>query len=282
MHLQDTLVKTPEKGIRYRLTYTRAFEKGGKQMLKVLIVDDETLVRKGILMEVDWKALDCTVVGEAANGLEGLEIASRLAPDLIISDIRMPKMDGIEMVRRLREEGSNVAVIFLTAYSDFAYAQNAIRLFAADYLLKPFEDGELEKAVTKVREQLLDRSEAKAERPKNDIYEIIMANSPSTYVAEAADYILKNCNNPDLSVGMIAEAIGLSEGHLSRTFKQETKMTVAQYITAFRMGEARALLSDQRNKVYEVAALCGYRDINYFTTTFKKHIGITPSEFQGK
>ncbi len=254
---------------------------GGKQMLKVLIVDDETLVRKGILMEVDWKALDCTVVGEAANGLEGLEIASRLSPDLIISDIRMPKMDGIEMIRRLREEGSNVAVIFLTAYSDFTYAQNAIRLFAADYLLKPFEDGELEGAVMKVREQLFEKNR-KPEKVPNDIYEVIMANSPSKYVAEAAEYIMKNCNNPDLSVGMIAEAVGLSEGHLSRIFKQETDMTLAKYITAFRMGEARALLSDPRNKVYEVAALCGYRDINYFTTIFKKHIGITPSEFQGK
>lgn len=251
-------------------------------MLKVLIVDDETLVRKGIIMEVDWKALDCTVVGEAANGLEGLEIASRLSPDLIISDIRMPKMDGIEMIRKLREEGSNVAVIFLTAYSDFTYAQNAIKLFAADYLLKPFEDGELEAAVTKVKEQLFEKSGIKPEKPKNDIYETIMSNSPSSYVSAAAEYILQNCNNPDLSVGMIADAIGLSEGHLSRTFKQETQMTVAQYITAYRMGEARALLSDSRNRVYEVAALCGYKDINYFTTTFKKHVGVTPSEFQGK
>ena len=120
-------------------------------MLKVLIVEDEEMIRKGIVLTVDWAALDCVVVGEASNGLEGLEAAKRLEPTLIITDLKMPKMDGIEMLRTLRAQGCGAYVIILTAYDDFTYAQSALRLGAVDYLLKPFHDGELEEAVLRVQ-----------------------------------------------------------------------------------------------------------------------------------
>ena len=100
-------------------------------MLKVVVVEDEELVRKGIVLTVDWAGAGCAVVGEAANGEEGLEVIRRYRPDLIVTDIRMPKLDGIEMLRRLREEGNRAHVVFLTAYSDFSYAQSALKLGAA-------------------------------------------------------------------------------------------------------------------------------------------------------
>ena len=120
-------------------------------MLKVVVVEDEELVRKGIVLTVDWAGAGCAVVGEAANGEEGLEVIRRYRPDLIVTDIRMPKLDGIEMLRRLREEGNRAHVVFLTAYSDFSYAQSALKLGAADYLLKPFHDGELEETIARIR-----------------------------------------------------------------------------------------------------------------------------------
>ena len=112
-------------------------------MLKVLVVEDEEMIRKGIVLAVDWAALDCVVVGEAANGLQALEAVERYAPSLIITDLKMPVMDGLEMLRQLRERGNNAFVIILTAYDSFAYAQAALRLGAVDFLLKPFHDGEL-------------------------------------------------------------------------------------------------------------------------------------------
>ena len=117
-------------------------------MLKVLVVEDEEMIRRGIVLAVDWAALDCVVVGEASNGLEALEAVERLAPSLIITDLKMPQMDGIEMLRQLREQGNNAYVIILTAYDSFTYAQSALRLGAVDFLLKPFHDGDLEQAVT--------------------------------------------------------------------------------------------------------------------------------------
>ena len=89
-------------------------------MLKILVVDDESTVRRGIILGVDWASMDCVVVGEAANGVEGLAAVERYNPNLIITDVRMPKMDGIEMLTALREKGCHAHVILLTAYSDFS------------------------------------------------------------------------------------------------------------------------------------------------------------------
>ena len=134
-------------------------------MTRVLIVDDERFVRMGIASNTDWKSVDCELVGEAVNGEDGLIKARKLHPDLIITDIRMPEMDGIEMVRRIREEQMEVKVIFLTAYEEFSYAQQAIRLKASDYILKPFDDGELEEAISRL---LYDRSRASYMQQEED------------------------------------------------------------------------------------------------------------------
>lgn len=250
-------------------------------MLKVLVIDDEVFVRKGIVMETDWASLDCMVAGEAANGLEGLEACRKYNPDLIISDIRMPKMDGIEMLKILREEGNDVSVIFLTAYSEFEYARNALKLLAFDYLLKPFEDGELEDAVSRVRDKLVREREEKERREESKILSPgARTGDKSRYIKEAIAYITEHYNDSDLSVGTIAESLGISEGHLSHLFKKETDYTVMAYITRCRIREAMKLLTNCRYKVYEVGEMVGYRDITYFSSTFKKIAGVTPSVYQ--
>ena len=129
-------------------------------MLKVLVVEDEELIRKGIILTVDWASLDCVVVGEAANGEEALEAVERFRPSLIITDLKMPRMDGIELLRRLREQGSRAYVIILTAYDSFTYAQSALRLGAVDFLLKPFHDGDLEQAVCNLQQRMTAESPA--------------------------------------------------------------------------------------------------------------------------
>ena len=233
-------------------------------MLKVLVVEDEEMIRKGIILTVDWAALDCVVVGEATNGLEALEAVKRYNPTLIITDLKMPQMDGIEFLQALRDMGNNAFVIILTAYDNFSYVQSALRLGAVDYLLKPFHDGDLEQSITQVRQ----RMDAWQEMTPATRLAGARKGDKSKYVMEA------------LSVSSIARHLGISEGHLSHTFKKETDYTILNYLTRYRIHKAMALLRDCRIKVYEVAEKVGYQDIAYFSSTFKKLVGISPSEYQ--
>lgn len=247
-------------------------------MLKVLVVEDEEMIRRGIVLAVDWAALDCVVAGEASNGLEALEAVERLNPSLIITDLKMPHMDGIEMLRRLRERGNNVYVMILTAYDSFTYAQSALRLGAVDFLLKPFHDGDLERAVTALRRRMEPAAEGgeTAELPLPELRK----GDKSKYVLEAMDYIGLHYAEPNIGIGAIAQHLGLSEGYLSHTFKKETDYTLLNYLTRYRIHKAMELLRDCRVKVYEVAEQVGYRDITYFSATFKKLVGMSPSEYQ--
>lgn len=246
-------------------------------MLKVLIVDDEDLVRRGIVLGVDWAARGCVVVGEAANGEEGIAAMERYSPNLIITDVRMPRMDGIEMMKQLRQKGCKAHVIILTAYSDFSYARSALQLGADDYLLKPFRDQELIAAIDKVRQK---ERELTALTPQDTLP--LVKGDKSKYVLQALEYIAGHYSDQDISITMIASHLGVSEGHLSHVFKKETSYTIISYLTQYRVHTAMKLLQDCRYKVYEVAEMVGYRDVAYFGSTFKKLAGMSPSEYQDR
>ena len=246
-------------------------------MLKILIVDDETVVRRGIILGVDWGQIGCAIVGEAANGEEGLALAREQRPDLIITDIRMPRMDGIQMMKALRELGFTTRVIVLTAYSDFSYAQSAIKLGADDYLLKPFRDQELLSAVTKILHR-----EKPRDIPSPDAVLSVADAGKSKYVQEAIHHIARHYGDSDMGITAIAGHLNVSESYLSHVFKKETNCTVTGYLTQYRVHTAMKLLKDCRLKVYEVAQQVGYKDVTYFGSTFKKLVGMSPSEYQDR
>ena len=248
-------------------------------MYKVVVVEDERLVRQGIVMETEWSIMDCVVVGEADNGEDGYEMIKRYSPDLVITDIKMPGMTGLEMREKLRDEEIMPYVIFLTAYDDFAYAQQAIRLNTVDYLLKPFKDGQLEETIRTLLEKTQKRREA--EKEKNPELQLKKGDK-SKYIEDAIAYIDDNYANPELSVKAVAEHLRISEGHLSHLFRKETNFTVMAYVTNCRIRAAKNLLKDYTYKVYEVAEMVGYRDITYFGMIFKKHVEVTPSEYQDR
>ncbi len=251
-------------------------------MTKVMIVDDEKYVRMGIKSETDWALIGCEVVGEASNGEEGLEVAESVRPDLVISDIRMPRMDGIKMAEKLIEKYPGTKVIFLTAYNEFEYARQAIRIGVSDYLLKPFKDGELEGAV-----QRLLHLHPSAGASGNELEEQLIPlkkkeEIANRYVQTALEYIENNYADSSFSVGSLAESMSVSEGHISRLFKSETDNSINNYLTKYRIRKAMDFLKDVNVKVYEVADKVGYQDIAYFSNTFKKLVGKTPSEYQTK
>ncbi len=246
-------------------------------MFKILVVDDETIIRRGIMLGVDWASMDCIVVGEAANGAEGLEAVRQYNPNIIITDVRMPHMDGIQMLTELRRQNCPASFILLTAYSDFEYARSALKLGAVDYLLKPFQTQELTGAVTRIRQK---EREQTILTPQNVLP--LTKGDKSKYVLKALQYIADHYMDADISITSIASHLAVSESHLSHVFKKETSYTVIGYLTQYRMHMAMKLLTDHRYKVYEVAEMTGYRDLAYFGHMFKKTVGISPSEYRDR
>jgi two-component system response regulator YesN len=125
-----------------------------RTMFKMIIADDEPATRQGIRTAINWPMLDIEIIGEAANGTEALEMVRALDPDILICDIRMPKMDGITLAGILHSEKPDLQILFLSGYSDKEYLKTAIRINAVDYLYKPFELDELISAVKKAKSQI--------------------------------------------------------------------------------------------------------------------------------
>ena len=248
-------------------------------MIKVIIVEDEALVCQGILVSTDWESIHCEVVGTARDGEEGYALIKALSPHIVITDIRMPKMSGIEMITKLKKENISCKFIILSAYSEFNYAQTALRLDVFDYLLKPFEDDALENTIQRIIE-LSPQLQALIGQPQTRTFQfddtVLYSNK---YVMEAVLFI-QNQYHKSISIMDTAEHIGLSEGYLSRLFKQETGYTFSNYLLYYRIKKATLLLQDHKRKVYMVAEAVGYNDSMYFSNIFKKVVGMSPSHYQ--
>ena len=160
-------------------------------MYKVVVVEDEEIARKGIIFTINWEALNCMIAGEAANGEEGAAVIRRLSPDIIVTDLKMPRMDGVEMIQMLRCEGNRAKFIILTAYGDFKYAQSAVKLGVSDYLLKPLKDGDLEQAVTRIIAQLEERDQIRQkEEEETPVFRFNAGRkAKNKYVEQAIKYI---------------------------------------------------------------------------------------------
>lgn len=245
-------------------------------MLKVLVVEDEYFVRKGIVKGTDWKSLGEVILYEADNGETGLEIVEEKKPDVIVTDIRMPGKSGIEMIRALREKNNDTAVIFLSAYDEFEFAREALRLGACDYILKPFGDGELEEVIRRIVRENMERCGGNSEKEKVFLPEL----GGNRHILSCATFIEENFGNPELSVASIAEHLAVSESHMAHLFKKETDMSLGSYIARYRIRMAMGYLKDCRMRVGEVAFLVGYRDVGAFTNAFKKYVSETPTAYQ--
>lgn len=252
-------------------------------MIRVIVIEDEAMVRRGIIQTIDWSSMECIVIGEASNGEQGINLIRELKPDLIISDVRMPHLDGVTMIKQLRNEGCLSKFILLTAHSDFTYAQNALRIGVSDYLLKPLKDDELEATIKRIfhapdetlpDEAAKDPASSKLQFRPNEMI-------TNKYVSNAVLYI-KSHFSEDITICCVAEYLEISEGYLSRVFKKETGYTFTNYLTYYRIHLACQLLRNCRMKVYTVANKVGYTDTAYFSTLFKKLMGISPSDYQNK
>ena len=260
-------------------------------MNKVLILDDEQPICTLLKRIIPWKELDMRLVGEAYDGEEGLWLIDRLAPDIVITDICMPGISGLQMVEALRKSKKNkdVIVIFISGYDDFQYAKDAIRMGAFDYVLKPLEETELIDILKRAKEEIFRREKGSqyVSRLKKEIVKLSNGQEIETdhpvngkeSVHLAVDYI-RNHYNEDISLEMIAGKVFINPAYFSQLFKKEVGCGFNDYVNNLRIENAKLLLLQPFLKVNEVADMVGYNNIVYFNRIFKKQIGVTPSEYR--
>ncbi len=245
-------------------------------MYRVILVDDERLILEGLSKVVRWADFGCEVVGTAQDGQEGMALIRALTPDIVISDIRMPNMDGLTMLAALHSEFPRMQLTVLTAYRDFDYARRAINLGVCRYLLKPSKMDELHEAIRTMTERLgaLPAPEEPADDPAAEPGE-----AGSFIVRAALDYMREHCTE-HLSLTSVAASVYVSQWHLSKLINRHTGQNFLDLLNVMRIDRAKALLADPAMRVHAIAEEVGYSDAAHFSKSFKKVTGKTPGEFR--
>ena len=254
-------------------------------MLRVLIAEDEEMIRKGLVYTTDWLSVDCVVVAEAGDGQEGYEKILEYRPDVVIADICMPYMDGIEMIRKASEE-VRFKSILLTSYADFEYARRAIEARVCEYLLKPVDEEALAGVMARLGEEIASSRQVElvleqAELEGGDLnleYYMKLDLSENQYVSRAIGAI-KDRFAKKLSIESISEEMGVSASYLSRKFKEVTGQTFLDFLNKYRVQQAVALLGTRQYRVSEISEATGFTDYKHFCSVFKKYTSKSPTKF---
>lgn len=252
-------------------------------MYKLLIVDDETEILEGLRTIIDWEGNGITLCGEACNGIEAFEMIQELLPDIVIMDIRMPLMDGLELLERVYQDNLPVKCIILSGYDDFHYAQKAINLKAANYLLKPCRPCDILEAVLKVKAELDKERQQEALFSKyKQQYQVNLPapNEKTNKLVESAINLIHSNYSKDITLDCIASKIFITPGYLSQLFKQETGINFLSYLNQYRIKKAKEYLTETFLKTYEIAYKVGFKSEKYFSQVFKRYTGMTPTEYR--
>lgn len=254
-------------------------------MYSVVVVEDSKLLRQGLMLTFDWKEHSCYIAGAADNGSDGFELVKEIEPDIVITDIRMPGMDGLEMIEALREYGNQSSYIIISAYNEFEYAKRAIRYGVSEFLVKPFEMTELTRALHTATEKAnRQRQMRQLDEKRIMLFGDFLAGEGSMqekYVENAVKYISEHYAE-NITISDIAAANHISESHLSRLFKEHLGYAPGEYIAHYRISVACELLKDTNKRIAESAEAVGYKDQRYFSVVFKRIVGVTPHEFRNR
>lgn len=259
-------------------------------MYKILLVDDEELVLMSLSHVVEWEKYGFCVAGTAASGKEAYEKIRQLQPDLVMTDICMQGVGGLELIQLVKREKPEIRFIILSGYAEFAYAKKALELGAAGYCLKPFDEVEIISYLKKIKSELdqdkklvrkaaLEEAKEKTEQADKAKKQRASGQNP-TYVALAA-YVNEHYME-DISPQSLAELFHINVSYLSQLFKKESGITYTEYLTNLRIKHACRLLGTTDAKIADIAEKVGFRDYFYFTRVFKKVMDMSPSEYRGE
>ncbi len=238
-------------------------------MYRVMIIDDEMSARRLLQASIDWQSLDMELVGEAASGIEAINIIDELRPDIVFVDINMPFMNGIEFTQVATERYTDLVIIILTGFDDFEYARQCVRLPVVEYMLKPFVRQEVTEVLVKIKESM-DKHKIRTQEIGRDI--------TTSDIEQIMKYLRDNFTDSNINLTSVALHFGFNSSYLSRKFKQETGKSFVEFLVKCRMERAIGLAGTGK-KMFCTADAVGIPDPNYFGRCFKKYTGISYSEY---
>lgn len=243
----------------------------------IVVAEDEELLLNNLISKIQKADEDFEVVGKAQTGSQAYDLIEKLEPDVVITDIRMPVMDGISLLTKVREQFPLTKFIITSGYSDFEYARSAINLKVSDYLLKPVDPEELRTVLIKIKREF--------QITKTNYEEVFNLGTTRMSPAQIAnllkDFLVENYAQ-DINLNLIANNLNYSPSYLTKIFCQVYDCTPSKYIINLRMSKAqRMLLHNPELSIRQIGEMVGYHDQGYFSRIFKKQTGKSPFEYRG-
>jgi len=248
----------------------------------ILVIDDEPRTRLGIKKTLEAWSNGRFMIEAATSGIEALEWLENNSVNIIITDICMPKIDGLQMLEALTEKGQAPVVIVISGYADFAYAKKALQLGVFEYLVKPIEKNVLIQAVERalVEESSRERIDVLEKLVDPKLVEINLEEANyNQLISDAMKYIDENMHD-SITMKQVALHLHLNASYFSVLFKEETGVTFSEYLTRTRLQKAKELLLTTDMPIWEVAEKVGYSTDKYFIKVFKENEGISPKSFR--
>ena len=270
-------------------------------MYRVLLVDDEQIERMALAKKIDRYYGDKVDIYHAVNGREAVAMCGEQKNDIVIMDISMPEMNGVMAAKYIRKMDDECSIIFLSAYDDFEYARNAIKVRALDYLLKPCDMNDLlavmDTALQKLDKENVFNGNSISGKEQNKETEICGSNANNvrenrpkrtdnvrnsdeqTTIKYLKEYVENNYIY-DISMQEAAEEMGYSDAYFSKLFKQYFNQNFTAYLTEYRIKKAKELLSNTNHSIKDISRMVGYTDSNYFAKIFKRLVGEIPTKYR--
>lgn len=246
-------------------------------MYHVFLADDEPWALMALKNLIQWSDYGFAVSGEAENGRQALERIERMRPDLIISDIRMPGMDGLSLLQTIREKGWRSEVLLVSGYTDFEYARKALRYGCAGYLIKPVQEEELLEYLGKIRRILSENhspAESRIQKDESGGYQ-----SEKLLVQNMVAFIREHFAE-GLTLQTLADKFNMNESYISSLIKKRTGKGFGEHLMEYRIQKAQEYLRTTNDSLQDIAAKVGYPDYYYFTKVYKKATGISPAAYR--
>lgn len=238
---------------------------------RVVLVDDEITIREGFKKLFDWNAHGCEIVGEAADGIAAINEVSRLCPDIVIMDINLPMMNGLEAIRILRKKYPQIAFIIVSGYDDFAYCREALHLKIVDYILKPVDFEAFGDVIDNLKISIYRELETEAEGVRE---------SEQTQLIFCMTGYMREHLAEEISLKKLADEFHLNANYAGQMFRDKIGVNYQTYLANLRMEKAKSLLLTSEKPVSEIAELVGYKDYRMFTKAFKKSEKVPPSQYR--